>query len=240
MLQQTQVDRVVPKYRSFLKKFPDAKKLANASVADVLKEWKGLGYNRRALHLKRAAEMIEKEFKGKFPKSVEDIEKFPGVGKYTARAIATFAWNEPHIFIETNIRRIFIHFFFKKTESVHDNDIVPYVKKTLYAKNPRLWYSALMDYGSGNFKQVKNPNRKSRHYMKQSKFEGSSRAARSHILQHILYKERVTFDDMAKFFANDPEMGEYGTPEGIKEILEAMKKEGLVYERDGRWQISPL
>lgn len=240
MLQQTQVDRVILKYKTFLKKFPTIKALAQAAVSDVLKEWKGLGYNRRALYLKRAAECILRAFGGAFPQSISDIESLPGVGTYTARAVATFAFNAPEIFIETNIRRVFIHFFFKNRNAVSDSEILPLVKKTLWHKNPRIWYSALMDYGASQFKSMENPNIKSKHYTKQSRFEGSRRYARSHILDHILYKERVSADALRTFFADDPHMKEYISEKNLLTILDTMRAEGLIYERDGLWRISPL
>ncbi len=130
MLQQTQVDRVKEKYREFLKVFPVPKKLAEASPAEVLAVWKGLGYNRRALYLKRAAEMIMHDFAGRFPRKVLDIQKFPGVGPYTARAVAVFAFNQPCTFIETNIRRVFLHFFFADKENVSDTELIPCIEKS--------------------------------------------------------------------------------------------------------------
>lgn len=240
MLQQTQVDRVIPKYKSFLKKFPNAETLAKAPMANVLKEWKGLGYNRRGMFLKRAAEKIVSDFHGTIPRSPASIELLPGVGTYTARAVAVFSFNTPEIFIETNIRRIFIHFFFKNRHSVSDSEILPLIEKTLWHKDPREWYSALMDYGASQFKSMKNPNKKSKHYTKQSRFEGSPRYARSHILDHILYKERVSLKDMLSFFKDDPHMKSYLSEEALGAILQKMAHEGLLYERDGLWRISPL
>jgi len=186
MLQQTQTDRVVPKYRSWLKKFSTVKKLASASTADVLKEWKGLGYNRRALNLKRAAEVVTKKYNGKLPQTLVELDSLPGIGPYTAGAIMTFAFNEPAVFIETNIRTVFIHFFFKNSKEIHDKDILSLIAKTLDTKNPREWYYALMDYGAMLKKSGLRNNVKSKHYTKQSPFKGSNREVRSKILTYTL------------------------------------------------------
>lgn len=146
MLQQTQVSRVLEKYKQFLKAFPTAKILAQAPQAEVVKLWSGLGYNRRARFLHQCAKEIT--VLKQFPKTVEDLEKLPGIGHYTARAVATFAFNQPHVFIETNIRTVFVYHFFPKKKAVSDTDILKLVEHTLDTKNPRQWYWALMDYGS--------------------------------------------------------------------------------------------
>lgn len=199
MLQQTQALRVVPKYLSFLKKFPTTKALASASPGDVLREWQGLGYNRRALYLKKCVETIEKDFGGNFPKDYTQLLTLPGIGPATAGDILAFAWNKPVVVIETNIRSVFIHFFFTKNfsseEKIHDKDILPLIEKTVDKKNPREWYWALFDYGANLKSSSKlaggNPSRRSKHYTKQSKFEGSNRQLRSQILKLILDKPRT-------------------------------------------------
>lgn len=189
MLQQTQVPRVILKYGSFLKKFPTTKALAKAKVGDVLRQWQGLGYNRRALYLKRCAEEIEKNFKGKFPKDFKTLCTLPGVGPATAGDLMAFAWNMPVPVIETNVRSVFIHFFFQDKEKISDKDILPLIEKALDAKNPREWYWAVFDYGA-ELKKSGNPSRKSAHHAKQSKFEGSHRQKRAVILKTILEKAR--------------------------------------------------
>ena len=187
MLQQTQAPRVVVKYKSFLKKFPTTKVLAKAKLSDVLTEWQGLGYNRRAIYLKKCAEQIEKDFGGKFPKDFKTLCSLPGIGPATAGDIMAFAWNMPHVVIETNIRSVFIHFFFKNKEKVSDKEILPLIEKTLDAEHPREWYWALFDYGA-YLKQTCNPSRKSAHHTKQTKFKGSYREKRANILRIILQK----------------------------------------------------
>lgn len=185
MLQQTQVVRVLEKYRSFLKKFPTIKVLAEAPHADVLKAWQGLGYNRRALYLKRTAETVVETYNGKFPTDYQTILSLPGIGQSTAGAIMCFAYNEPVVFIETNVRSVFIHEFFKNKENISDKELIPRIEKTLDTDHPRDFYYALMDYGV-YLKQTENHSRKSKHYTKQSTFKGSHREARAKVLKFLL------------------------------------------------------
>lgn len=186
MLQQTQVDRVKEKYLKFIDTFPSVADLANASLQDVLRVWKGLGYNRRALYLQRAAEIIVGEFAGKIPDTIEDLESLPGIGSATAASIAVFAYNKPVVFIETNIRSVYIHFFFADADGIHDNEIRPFVEKSLDQENPREWYSALMDYGAMLKRSTTNPNRKSVHHVRQTPFKGSNREIRGKVLELLL------------------------------------------------------
>ena len=198
MLQQTQVSTVVPKYQAFIAKFPDFRSLASASFSEVLRAWKGLGYNRRALMLQKLAVDVTERYDGKLPSSIENLMKLPGIGKATASSILAFAFNKPVVFIETNIRTVFIHHFFKNRKEVKDEEIVPLVEKTLDRKNPRKWYSALMDYGSYLKKEYTNPSRKSKHYIKQKPFEGSDRQIRGLILELLLKKPYTTTEIFKK------------------------------------------
>ena len=190
MLQQTQVPRVLIKYKSFLKHFGSVHALARANMKSVLKEWQGLGYNRRAIYLKRCADEIVKKYNGKFPKDFKSLIVLPGIGPATAGDLMAFAWNIPVPVIETNIRSVFIHFFFKDKKHIHDKDILPLVEKTLDQKNPREWYYALFDYGV-YLKKESNPGRQSKHYTKQSAFKGSYREKRSTVLKLILKKSHA-------------------------------------------------
>lgn len=225
MLQQTQVSRVVEKYKSFLKKFPTIQSLAESSQANVLKEWVGLGYNRRALFLKKGAEFVVKEFQGKIPKDVSLLEKIPGIGHYTARAIATFAYNQKHVFVETNIRTVYFNHFFKNTEIVSDREILDMVEQTLPEENFREWYWALMDYGSYLKKQGKGMNTRSRHYVKQSRFEGSDRQIRSAVVRYLTQKGEVDVDDVVRGLGFDIDR----TEEQIQKLLD----EKMVFLEDG-------
>lgn len=208
MLQQTQVERVIPFYERFIQRFPTPEALAKAPLSEVLKYWSGLGYNRRGKFLQEAAKLLQKA--AELPKkremngsptpflgssaelTTEFLESLPGVGPYTARAIATFAYNRPEIFIETNIRTVFIHYCFAKRHKldslVSDAEILPLVEKALKASRmkPRDFYAALMDYGSHLKQRGIKLNVRSKHYNKQSKFEGSYRQLRGAILRALL------------------------------------------------------
>lgn len=223
MLQQTQAPRVVEKYYSFLKRFPTITSLANAKTTAVLQEWQGLGYNRRGLALKQAAEIMMEKFKGKVPKSYNDLLLLPGVGPATAGDILAFAWNKPSIVIETNIRTVFIHFFFEDQKDIPDTDILPLIKKTLDTKNPREWYFGLMDYGAFLKKTLPNPSRRSKLYNPQSPFRGSNRELRSKILKYILAYSKQPADIIAKSLGFEIEK--------IEKNLEAMTKEGLLIKQ---------
>jgi A/G-specific adenine glycosylase len=111
MLQQTQVDRVVPKYHAFLDAFPMLEALAAAATADVIRAWSGLGYNRRAVNMQRTARAVLDEHGGQFPQDVATLLKLPGIGPYTAGAIACFAFEQDVGFMDTNIRRVLQRLF---------------------------------------------------------------------------------------------------------------------------------
>jgi len=188
MLQQTQTTRVKEKYKEFLEKFPTVKDLASASLENVLKTWIGMGYNRRARYLYDAAKMVTIKYNGIIPKTVEELDELPGIGFATASAIATFAYNVPVVFIETNIRRVFIHSFFNDRVGVEDAELMPIIERALNSDKSRDWYYALMDYGAYLGKLKDNPNKKSKHYSLQSPFIGSDRQIRGKILKLLLLK----------------------------------------------------
>jgi len=203
MLQQTQVSRVMPKYRLFLKLFPNVQLLAAASLSDVLAAWSGLGYYRRAKFLHTAAKKIVSDFKGKIPGRAAGLRTLPGIGPNTAGAIAAYAYNQPEVFIETNIRKIYLHYFFADREDVYDSELLPIIESTLDKKNPREWYWALMDYGVFLSSQVENPNRRSRHYITQSKFEGSLRQLRAKILKLIVNYKKISLTEIKKLVQDE-------------------------------------
>jgi A/G-specific adenine glycosylase len=183
MLQQTQTSRVIEKYEAFLKSFPTISELSKAPQSEVLKLWQGLGYNRRALYLKRTATIIYERHDGIVPYTKEKLVTLPGIGPNTAGAIIAFSYNKPVVFIETNIRRVFIYEFFEGAEKVGDESLFPLIEETLDRENPRSWYYALMDYGAYLGKRETNPNRQSKHYKLQTKFEGSKRQTRGKIIK---------------------------------------------------------
>ena len=186
MLQQTQVSRVIPKYQEFLKQFPTVHALAGSELASVLKTWGGLGYNRRAKYLHQAAQKIMTDFNGKLPRTVEGLMQLPGVGKNTAGAILAYACNEPVVFIETNIRTVFIHHFFADKSKTSDTELLPLIAQTLDKDNPCQWYWALMDYGTYLKNTVGNVAQRSKHYTKQSAFQGSLRQIRGQVLRLLV------------------------------------------------------
>lgn len=188
MLQQTQVERVIPYYEAWMKKFPTARKLAAASLGDVLRMWQGLGYNRRAKMLHAAAKRIA--LLRTFPETPEEIEELPGVGPYTARAVAAFAFNQDVVFIETNIRTVITHHFLSSTNTsiyggIDDKEILEILEKALPKGKSREWYSALMDYGSYLKRKGVRLNSRAKGYTKQATFEGSGRQARGAILKAL-------------------------------------------------------
>lgn len=184
MLQQTQVSRVLPKYRQFLERFSTPEALAAVPLGDVLRVWSGLGYNRRAKYLHQAAQQIVENYGGVFPRTVLELTGLPGIGQGTAGAILAYAFNEPVAFVETNIRTVFIHHFFHDQTGVADKAVLALVNQTLPEPGKsREWYWALMDYGSYLKKAEGNPNHRSRSYSKQSKFNGSRRQIRGQILR---------------------------------------------------------
>ena len=187
MLQQTQVTRVLKFWPAWMKAFPTIDALAAASTADVLERWQGLGYNRRALSLKRSAEICAAEYAGSMPQSQQELEALPGVGPATAAGIQAFAYEKPAVYIETNVRAVFIHHFFaESTEKVSDKQLYPLVEATCSREEPRAWYYALLDYGAHLKKSIPNPSRRAAAYSRQSAFEGSVRQKRSFLLREVL------------------------------------------------------
>lgn len=223
MLQQTQVDRVIPFFNQWMKSFPSWKSLAEAKQSDVLKHWKGLGYNSRALRLHQLAKIVSKDYRGILPKDFHELVTLPGIGPYTAGAVRAFAFNVWTPFIETNIRRVFIHHFFKDDVRIGDKEIFAIMDDMGEIENPREWYTALMDYGASLPKIVKyNPNTQSKHYTKQSKFEGSDRQIRGQILDILLQhtKHRISEQVLFKNLGKDHSRYE--------KILIQLEKEGFI------------
>ncbi len=218
MLQQTQVSRVLPKYAEFIRKFPNFRALANAPLRDVLKVWQGLGYNRRAVALHRIAYIVTHEYKGKLSGDPEKLSKLPGIGSVTAAGIAAFAFDTPSIYIDTNVRRVFLHEFFPGRKA-GDEEIAPLVAATLDRRDPRHWYYALLDYGAWLPKIAGNANRRHAAYRKQSKFEGSHRQFRGAVLRLRLTHPKMTRHAMAKRLGK--------TLSDIRLMMAELRREGL-------------
>ncbi len=228
MLQQTQVGRVIPKYEQFLQQFPSVTTLAAAPLASVLQAWSGLGYNRRAKFLWQAAQQVQSQRDGVFPQAADELVVLPGIGKNTAGAIATYAYNTAEVFIETNIRTVFIHHFFADHADVSDADLLPYITQALQqsGRSPREWYWALMDYGTYLKQSVGSVSRKSKTYAKQSTFEGSKRQVRGQVLRAL---------------ADGPqsvgELTERIPDDRLQTVLTDLIRENMLFEDDGRYHL---
>ncbi len=185
MLQQTQVGRVIPKFKSFISCFPDIKILAQAPLSEVLVAWSGLGYNRRAKFLHAAAIKIMTEFDGNIPVTKNELVMLPGVGENTAGAILAYAFNQPAVFVETNIRSVYFQHFFSSQAQVSDKELRAKVELTLDREHPRQWYWALMDYGAYLKKNGAAGLSRSSHYKKQTPLKGSTREMRGRIIKSL-------------------------------------------------------
>ncbi len=226
MLQQTQVVRVVSKYSEFLKCFPDFQSLATSSIVSVLKVWRGLGYNRRALALRSIAQRVIRDYQGKLPSDYQNLRALPGIGHATASSILAFAYNQPAVFLETNIRRVFLEIFFPKGTRVDDRKLLALVAQTLEKDNPRIWYYALMDYGAmlGKFK---NANVRSAHYVRQGKFQGSNRQLRGILIQALLNGGSFPLNVLYRKI--------HFPKQKIQKALLGLAKEGFVQKEKGRY-----
>lgn len=218
MLQQTQVDRVIPKFEAFITRFPDERELAKAELGDVLRLWQGLGYNRRAKYLHDAAKMIVNEYGGVLPTDEKDIIRLPGVGVNTMGAIYAYAFNQPSIFIETNIRAVYTHHFFGDRVDIDDKEVRVMLEETVDVEHPREWYWALMDYGSWLKRQGTGSPWRSKHYVKQSALQGSVREVRGEIIRELSVMD-MTQSQLAKQVAKD---------ERFDRALSGLIRDGLV------------
>ncbi len=229
MLQQTQVERVIPYYKSFIKKYPTVQVLAKAPLGDVLTLWQGLGYNRRAKFLHGASTYIVENFKGKIPIDSGELESIWGIGPYTARAVMTFAHNHDAVFIETNIRTAVIHHFFTNDETVSDEQIAAVLKKVLPRGEARAWYSALMDYGTYLKRSGIRTNTKIKGYKKQSTFKGSRRELRGALLRALSNKTQT----QKRLLSLLPER----SVDEVQSVLDTLIAEGMVTKKGGRYSL---
>ncbi|MEG0096621.1 MAG: adenine glycosylase [Raoultibacter sp.] len=235
MLQQTQVARVLTHWKSFLALFPTLDALAASDTATVLEAWQGLGYNRRALALKHTAEICSARHEGALPQTLEGLLALPGIGQATAAGVLSFAYNEPSVYIETNVRTVFIHDLFPDQTAVSDKMLYPLVEATCSADNPRGWYYALLDYGAHLKQIVVNPSRKSAHYARQSTFIGSRRQKRAEALRQVLACPGI--DDAQLFQALNEAERHAGrdtiNEETYQSIVGDLVKEGFFQNENG-------
>ena len=230
MLQQTQVDRVIPFFNNWMKQFPSWRALADAPQSDVLRAWKGLGYNSRALRLQKLAQIIVSDYTGRLPNDYKVLPGLPGIGPYTAGAIRAFAFDLYTPIIETNIRRVFIHHFFNDQSDVSDADILHIMHDMGEIEHPREWYAALMDYGSTLPKIINhNPNTQSKHYTKQSKFAGSDRQLRGKILDILLENKKISKEQVFQKLCHCEEQSNLKKEtQRYQNICNQLEKEGFI------------
>jgi|SRR5579875_2009150 len=215
MLQQTGVPRVLQKYPQFLAAFPTPDALARATTADVLRSWEGLGYNRRALNLKRAAEAIVRDYGGQVPSSVPELERLPGVGRYTARAVACFAFNAQVPVVDTNVRRVLAGFAGRELSERETEELA---ERLLPPGRAADWNQALMDYGSMVYKA--RPRRKSR---PEGPFVTSNRYWRGRIVDVLRGHHGLTLDALIDI------LPQQHRDEGrVRSLVRALHEEGLV------------
>lgn len=228
MLQQTQVDRVVPKYHEFISRYPDVFALATAPLGDVIALWNGLGYNRRAKFLHDAAAKIITDYDGRIPDTYEGLVSLPGIGPNTAGAILAYAFDQPAGFIETNIRTVYFQHFFADSHLVTDDELRRVVHDTVDTEHPRQWFWALMDYGSYLKKKGSGQLDKSAHYKKQSALKGSVREVRGQIIRALTKAER-THDDLYEEVVGDAR---------FDSALAALLKEGLITKSNDHYHLT--
>jgi A/G-specific adenine glycosylase len=226
MLQQTQVARVLPKYAAFIDHFPSVKVLARARFSAVLSVWQGLGYNRRALYLHQLSKKVIQNHHGSLPRAAKELQSLPGIGPTTAASILAFAFNTPVVFIETNIRSVYLHFFFPGKSGISDHQLLPLIEQTLDRKNSREWYWALFDYGVMLKAGHPNPSRASKHYVLQSPYQGSRRQARAVILRAVLQSPGITQIALRPMI-----------PNRYIDIIQTLVKEGFIFEKNGKFYI---
>lgn len=223
MLQQTQTERVKEKYRLFLREFPNFRALARANLSAVLRVWQGLGYNRRALLLQRLAVTVVRSHAGRLPRSIAALQELPGIGPYSAAAVYCFALNKPSVFIETNIRSVFLEEFFPRRRRVADAEIFPLVEASIDRKRPREWYYALMDYGVFLKSQKRGINRRSAQYARQSPFRGSNREMRGMLLRLIAANAGISEARLVQSVKRESEI--------VRKNLAQLQREGFIVKR---------
>ena len=240
MLQQTQVMRVETRWPEWLRRFPTVEALAQATDAEVLEAWQGMGYNRRALALHRAAQVVASEYDGVFPRAYGELVALPGVGPSTAAGVRAFAFDEPGVYLETNVRSVFIHELFPTSGRVPDAALVPLVRAACPERDVRGWYYALLDYGAHLKRTVPNPSRRAGAYARQSRFEGSRRQKRAALLRLLLAAGPQGASEASLAHALAAQELAAGRPEPetelVADILADLAREGFCARTpDGAW-----
>ncbi len=225
MLQQTQVPRVLTKFAEFTHAFPTVEALAAAGLADVLRVWQGLGYNRRAKFLHEAAKHIVAHGE---PKTRDELVKLPGVGANTAAAIMNYVYEVPTPFVETNIRTVYFYHFFRDRTNISDKELLSLVTQTIDHEQPREWFWALMDYGAELKRQGHGRLDMSKHYKKQPPLKGSVREVRGQILRELSRGN----SDLKKFRHNLADDTRY------QKALQGLLRDGLITEENRSYHLT--
>lgn len=218
MLQQTQVQRVIPYYQSFIKRFPDYKTLAGARKRTVLSYWSGLGYNLRALRLREAAHDIFRFYQSEMPRERDLLLSLPGVGRYTSAALLAFAYNIEAPVIDTNIRRVLIYEL-ELPEDTSLEELEEAAALLVPKGKSREWNSALIDYGAVYATARKT---KIKPQSRQSLFEGSERQIRGAVLRYLLENDA----------AKEEQLSEWYPHHNFSAIISKMTTEGLIKKDD--------
>lgn len=247
MLQQTQVSRVDGRWQHWLERFPSVDALAGAAPADVLDEWQGMGYNRRALALLQAARQVA-DVGGELPREADELEALPGIGPATAAGIRAFAYNLPGVYLETNVRAVLLHELYPDADQVPDRELAAVVRATCPADDrdpaddPRTWYYALLDYGAHLKRILPNPSRRARAHVRQTSFEGSHRQKRAAVVRILLAAQPAGGIDVAEVAVrlSDQEQAAGRPPvsaSAAQALLTELAAEGFCHEEDGRWLV---
>jgi len=238
MLQQTQVSRVVPYYEHWLHEFPTLEALAAAPLEAVLRAWQGLGYNRRALALKRLADQLASDqplgVGPELPRETEALLALPGVGPATAAGVRAFARNEHGGYLETNVRTVVLHELLCDRSDVSDREIAALVERAAQQADKthidaRTWNYSLLDYGAHLKRTLPNPSRRSAHHTRQSVFEGSRRQKRARLLRLVMEQPGVSAAELAE------ELGV--APAEAAELLGTLAAEGFIAEGSQGWYV---
>lgn len=239
MLQQTQVKRVLDYWPRFMRTFPSIDALASSEVSLVLEMWQGLGYNRRALALRKSAEICSRDYKGNLPVSYDELVALPGIGPATAAGVLSFALQKPSMYLETNVRTVFLHELFPGECDVHDKLIEPLVRRSCPNVDPRSWYYALLDYGAYLKATNPNPSRRSKHHSKQSKFEGSRRQKRAEILRMVLASEGMAEPQIVRELTDFEREHKREAPDEslVEGILSDLLSEGFLRFENGLYSV---
>jgi A/G-specific adenine glycosylase len=240
MLQQTQVVRVLRYWERWMAAFPTIDALTAASTSDVLELWQGMGYHRRALALKRSAEICAERYGGQLPHEYEALLGLAGIGPATAAGVCVFAHGQPRVYLETNVRTVFLHHFFEGHDQVRDRELIPLIEATCDPHDPRSWYYALLDYGSHLKSILPNPSRRSRHHTRQSAFEGSARQKRAELLRLVLAAPGSTTEDLTERLNTLERAAARDTtpPDETETLLTTLAQEGFLLTQNTHWHIA--